>query len=83
MTTPTVPDELRQIQSICAEKNFPQRLNSCPSTCRHCRFYKPEGRRGGHCQQMKALVHGSWRACALALPPFAPSWEGAESNRIQ
>lgn len=80
MTTPSVLD-VRQTQSICDQKNS-RRVNLSPSTCRHCRFYKPEGRRGGHCQQMEALVRGSWRACALALPPFAPSWEGA-SNRMQ
>ena len=80
MTIPTDLDELRQTQSICAKKNS-RRANLYPSTCRHCRFYKLEGRRGGHCQQLETLVHGSWRACAWALPAFAPSWEGA-SNRM-
>ncbi len=48
------------------------------SACRYCRHYQPEGRRGGMCQQLGALVQGSWKACSLALPPFAPSWETLE-----
>ncbi len=34
-----------------------------------------EGRRGGQCQQLGALVQGGWKACVLAIPPFAPTWE--------
>ncbi|EKF03574.1 hypothetical protein FDUTEX481_02479 [Tolypothrix sp. PCC 7601] len=30
------------------------------------------------CQQLGAPVQGSWKACSLALPPFAPSWETLE-----
>ncbi len=48
------------------------------SACRYCRHYKPEGRRGGLCQQLGAPVLGSWKACSFALPPFAPSWESLE-----
>jgi hypothetical protein len=48
------------------------------SACKYCRYYKPEGRRGGNCQQLGAPVLGSWKACSLALPPFAPSWETLE-----
>jgi len=48
------------------------------SACRYCRHYKPEGRRGGLCQQLGAPVIGSWKACSFALPPFAPSWESLE-----
>ncbi|MBW4614171.1 MAG: hypothetical protein KME21_13030 [Desmonostoc vinosum HA7617-LM4] len=48
------------------------------SACRYCRHYQPEGRRGGMCQQLGALVQASWKACSLALPPFAPSWETLE-----
>lgn len=46
--------------------------------CRHCRHYTPEGRRGGLCQQLNVPVQSHWQACTLALPPFAPSWEGIE-----
>jgi hypothetical protein len=46
--------------------------------CRHCRYYIPEGRRGGHCQQLNVAVQGGWKACSLAIPPFAPSWENLE-----
>lgn len=48
------------------------------SACRNCRFFSPEGRRGGVCQQLGAPVRGSWKACSLAVPPFAPSWETLE-----
>ncbi len=48
------------------------------SACRYCRHYQPEGRRGGTCQQLGAPVQGTWKACSLALPPFAPSWETLE-----
>lgn len=26
------------------------------------------------CQQLSVPVRGSWKACSLALSPFAPSW---------
>lgn len=54
-------------------------MNTCSvSTCRSCRYYTPEGRRGGQCQQLSAPVCGSWKSCSLAFPPFAPSWEHLE-----
>jgi hypothetical protein len=52
---------------------------SCSTqTCRHCRFYTPEGRRGGHCQQLNVEVQGGWTACSLAIPPFESAWENLE-----
>lgn len=55
-------------------------LNFPTSACRYCRYYQPEGRRGGVCQQLSVPVRGSWKACSLALAPFAPTfaptWEG-------
>jgi hypothetical protein len=30
------------------------------------------------CQQLGARVQAGWKACSLALPPFAPSWETLE-----
>ncbi len=53
-------------------------LNPVTSACKSCRFYTPEGRRGGNCQQLGVPVRGAWKACSLALPPFAPSWESLE-----
>ncbi len=53
-------------------------IKNLTSACRYCRYYKPEGRRGGMCQQLGAPVLASWKACSLALPPFAPSWENLE-----
>ncbi|HLO83941.1 MAG TPA: hypothetical protein VK203_02850, partial [Nostocaceae cyanobacterium] len=46
--------------------------------CKYCRHYQPEGRRGGMCQQLGAPVQAGWKACSLALPAFAPSWETLE-----
>ncbi|MEM8830925.1 MAG: hypothetical protein AAGE96_16430 [Cyanobacteria bacterium P01_G01_bin.19] len=40
------------------------------SACRYCRFYKPEGRRGGSCQMLGVPVQSSWKACSLADSPF-------------
>ncbi len=46
--------------------------------CRYCRHFVPEGRRGGNCEQLGVLVRGGWKACSLAIPAFAPSWEVIE-----
>lgn len=48
------------------------------SACRYCRHYNVEGRRGGMCKQLGVPVRGTWKACSLALPPFAPSWESLD-----
>lgn len=53
-------------------------LHPIASACRSCRYYTPEGRRGGHCQQLGVPVRGSWEACSLAIPAFAPSGENLE-----
>lgn len=37
-----------------------------PTTCRFCRFYYSEGRRGGTCEKLNVPVRGFWRACPLA-----------------
>ncbi|MEO1523494.1 MAG: hypothetical protein AAFU78_22335 [Cyanobacteria bacterium J06633_2] len=59
-------------------------ITSAVSTCRHCRYYSLEGRRGGLCQQLGAPVQGGWKSCQLAAPAFAPSWEvGIESNLLE
>ncbi|MEM7726500.1 MAG: hypothetical protein AAF208_09025 [Cyanobacteria bacterium P01_A01_bin.45] len=48
------------------------------SSCRYCRNYNSQGRRGGLCNQLGVTVKGNWKACSLAIPPFAPSWESLE-----
>jgi len=53
-------------------------LNSSTSLCRSCRYYTPEGRRGGYCSQLNVAVQSGWKACALAIPPFTPSWESLD-----
>jgi hypothetical protein len=52
--------------------------NCLTSACRYCRFYHPDGLRGGACQQLHVTVRSEWKACKLALPAFANSWENAE-----
>lgn len=48
------------------------------SACRYCGHFAPEGRRGGNCEQLGVPVRGGWKACSLAIPAFAPSWEGLD-----
>jgi hypothetical protein len=57
-------------------------LNCLTSACRYCQYYQPEGRRGGVCRQLGVPVEGRWKACTLAIPAFAPSWEGLEEMII-
>ncbi|HEY9771666.1 MAG TPA: hypothetical protein V6C71_24750 [Coleofasciculaceae cyanobacterium] len=45
-------------------------INFATSACRYCRFYEPQGRRGGCCQILDVPVEGSWKACSFASPPF-------------
>jgi hypothetical protein len=52
--------------------------NCLASACRYCRFYQPEGLRGGACQQLGVSVHSDWPACQLALPAFASAWNNVE-----
>ena len=52
--------------------------DSLNSNCRHCRYFNPEGRRGGTCQKLGVPVNSSWHACVLACPPFSPSWKTLE-----
>ena len=40
------------------------------SECRFCRYYQPEGRRGGSCHKLSVPVQSSWKACSLASSPF-------------
>ncbi len=52
------------------------RFEPSTSLCRHCRYYLPEGRRGGQCQKLNVAVKGQWNACSLSSPPFLPPWNG-------
>jgi len=55
------------------------RLDDRPiSSCRNCRFYQSEGRRGGECHQLSAPVQGNWEACRLAAHPFSADWKELE-----
>ncbi|KAB8320576.1 hypothetical protein SD81_003050 [Tolypothrix campylonemoides VB511288] len=50
-------------------------LKSCVSACRYCRYYTPEGQRGGTCRLFNVSVKSGWKACSLSVPSFAPSYE--------
>ncbi len=52
--------------------------NCLTSACRYCRFYQPDGLHRGACQQLNVVVQSDWKACQLALPAFANTWENAE-----
>lgn len=41
------------------------------SFCSRCRFYAPEGRRGGQCSQLGVPVNSRWAPCSLAMPVFS------------
>ncbi|MDY7015207.1 MAG: hypothetical protein SVX43_16745 [Cyanobacteriota bacterium] len=41
------------------------------SSCRCCHYYKPEGRRGGTCQQLGVPVRGCWKACSIGVPALS------------
>jgi len=47
----------------------------CQSACRHCRFFNPEGRRGGMCAQLGVLVKAEWKSCSLSVPAFETEWQ--------
>jgi hypothetical protein len=49
--------------------------NFLASSCRYCRYYQSEGRRGGICQQLSVPVQAQWKACSLAAHPFSTTWE--------
>jgi hypothetical protein len=40
------------------------------SNCGVCAHYSPQGRRGGNCRQLDALVESKWDACPLFARPF-------------
>jgi hypothetical protein len=40
------------------------------SSCGLCANYSPQGRRGGNCRQLNALVESKWESCSLFVNPF-------------
>ncbi|NET31893.1 MAG: hypothetical protein F6K19_07800 [Cyanothece sp. SIO1E1] len=52
------------------------------SSCRHCGYYTPEGRRGGQCGQLGVPVQGDWEACCLVIPPFEPAWKSLRKIKV-
>lgn len=57
-------------------------LSASALGCRCCRYYAPEGRRGGQCQKLGAPVRGSWKACSLIVPSFTPAYRERFGNVI-
>lgn len=56
-----------------------KKIDFSTSACRYCRFYEPEGRRGGSCQLLGVPVDSSWKACNFASPPFETTLEKLEN----
>jgi hypothetical protein len=54
-------------------------LHPIASACRFCRYYTPEGRRGGQCQHLGVPVRGGWQACSLGVPTFQPLKDNFEN----
>ena len=52
--------------------------NFITSSCRYCRYYQAEGRRGGMCHQLNVPVQAQWKACTLAARPFDTAWDKLE-----
>jgi hypothetical protein len=62
-----------------AKKPIMKKINFSTSACRYCRFYEPEGRRGGSCQLLGVSVDSSWKACNFATSPFETTLEKLEN----
>ena len=58
------------------------RATNPTSKCNFCGHYKLQRGSVGHCQLLNAPVRGGWKSCALAMSPFAPSWEHAEGTSV-
>ncbi len=54
--------------------------NLSNAKCRHCRFYEPEGRRGGCCQKLGVTVDATWSVCSLASFPFENNFTQFENS---
>jgi hypothetical protein len=59
-------------------KNKMKKASFSATACRYCRYYNPEGRRGGSCQKLGVPVQSNWNACLLASSPFETTWENLE-----
>ena len=57
-----------------------KKINFLQSNCRHCRYYQPEGRRGGSCQKLGVSVDATWSACILASSPFTPAFSQLDNT---
>ena len=63
-------------------ENLIKETNFLDLNCRHCRFYQPEGRRGGSCQKLGVSVLSNWKACTLACSPFTSTLKNLDTNFI-
>ncbi len=55
-----------------------KKIEHLTTSCRSCRFYRTEGRRGGNCELLNVLVKGEWKACQLAQHPFENQWDSLD-----
>lgn len=62
------------------KKNVMKETNFLNLSCRHCRHYQPEGRRGGSCEILGVSVDSSWKACTLASSPFEKAFTDLNPN---
>ncbi len=46
--------------------------NCSISTCKTCRHFRTEGRRGGICEQFGTFTDPAWEACPLGVAAFEP-----------
>ncbi|WP_139324959.1 hypothetical protein [[Limnothrix rosea] IAM M-220] len=44
--------------------------NCSISTCKTCRYFRTEGRRGGTCEQFGTFMDPAWNACPLGVAAF-------------
>ena len=55
-----------------------KKSNVIISSCKYCRYYESEGRRGGNCTQLGVSVNSSWKSCRLAIPSFISDWDNVK-----
>ncbi len=55
-----------------------KKSNIIISSCKFCRHYQSEGRRGGNCTQLGVAVNSSWKSCRLAIPSFVSDWDNVQ-----
>lgn len=63
-------------------ENLMKETNFLDLNCRHCRYYQPEGRRGGSCLKLGVSVLSNWKACLLACSPFTSTLKNLDTTFV-